>query len=38
MALINSKCPAEIPSEWIEKIKDARAKPAPFEVVEADIL
>lgn len=36
IALINSKFPAENPSNWIEEIYSARAKPSPFEVVETN--
>ncbi|PSN54062.1 hypothetical protein C0J52_03120 [Blattella germanica] len=36
MALINQKCKAEVPEDWIEEIKNARQKPTAFQVVEVD--
>uniref|UniRef100_A0A6P7GU44 Uncharacterized protein LOC114342304 n=1 Tax=Diabrotica virgifera virgifera TaxID=50390 RepID=A0A6P7GU44_DIAVI len=36
MGLINSKQRAEIPSDWVEIFRSARAKPSPFDVVEVD--
>lgn len=38
MALINQKSPAEVTSDWIDVIKSSRAKPSPFEVVDADLI
>ncbi|CAH1977259.1 unnamed protein product [Acanthoscelides obtectus] len=36
MGLINSHQRAEIPSDWVEIFRSARAKPSPFDVVEID--
>lgn len=36
MGLIRRKTKAELPKDWIDIIKDARAKPTPFQVVEVD--
>ena len=36
MALVNQKCRAEVPEDWMEEIRNSRQKPTPFQVIEVD--
>lgn len=36
MGLVNTAQKAEIPADWVDIFRDARAKPSPFEVVEVE--